>query len=61
MLKDSERFYRVYASIPIEERRMPIIINEDGPISWDYAYELINNGTPKGKKILKLLIELEII
>lgn len=61
MLKEAERFFAVYANLPIEERRKPIVVIDDEPISWNLAYEEIKNETERGKKILKILIELELI
>lgn len=61
MLKDADRFFKVYSSIPIEERKLPIVIIDKQPFNWNLAYEEINNDTERGKKILKQLMELEII
>ncbi len=61
MLKDAEQFFKVYAGIPIEERKLPIAIIDEQPINWNLAYEEINNRTERGKKILKMLRELELI
>lgn len=61
MLEKVERFFKVYASIPLEERKMPIVVLENQPISWNLAYEEITNETIRGKKILKTLLELEVI
>lgn len=61
MLKNAERFFSVYSSISLEERKLPIVIIEDKPINWNLAYEYIENETEIGKKILKQLIDMEII
>ncbi|MBU0457315.1 MAG: hypothetical protein ABH824_05175 [Nanoarchaeota archaeon] len=61
MLKGAERFFRVHSGVPIEERKVPIVVIDDQPINWDLAYEEINNETDRGKKILKMMIDLEII
>ncbi len=61
MLKNAERFFQVYSGLPIEERENPIMVIDDEPINWKLAYEEISNETERGKKILKLLIDLEII
>ncbi|MFH1332784.1 MAG: hypothetical protein ABIH53_00930 [archaeon] len=61
MLKDAECFFKAYSGVPIEERKIPIVIISDKPINWDLAYEEITNETERGKEILKLMIELEII
>lgn len=61
MLKDAERFIKVYDSLPIEERKNTIMVIEDEPVSWSLAHEEIKNKTKRGKIILKNLIELELI
>ncbi|MBS3124405.1 hypothetical protein J4437_07305 [Candidatus Woesearchaeota archaeon] len=61
MLKHTDRFYKVYTGLPLEERKIPIVIIEDMPINWNLAREEIDNNTERGEKILKTLIELEII
>lgn len=61
MLKDADRFFKVYSGIPIEERKLTIIVIDKQPINWNLAYEEVSNNTERGKNILKLLLELEII
>ena len=61
MLENAERFFRVYSGLPIEERSNPIIVIDDEPINWKLSHEEISNETERGKEILKMLIELEII
>ena len=61
MLENAERFFKVYSGLPFEERKLPIVVIENQPVNWDLAYEEITNETDRGKKILKLLIELEVI
>ncbi len=61
MLKNAERFFKVYSGVPIEERKLPILVMENKPINWNLAYEEINNETERGKKIVEILIDLEII
>lgn len=61
MLPNAERFFRVYSGLPLEERKMPIIVIDKEPINWDLASEYISNGTEIGQKILNILIKLKII
>ena len=61
MLKHAERFFKVYSGLPVEERNNPIAVIGDEPISWKLAHEEISNETERGNKILKLLMDLEII
>lgn len=61
MLKNAERFFKVYSGLPIEERDNPIVVIDDEPINWRLAHEEISNETKRGEKILNILIDLEII
>ena len=61
MLKDANRFFKVFNGIPLTERKMPIIVLNNQPISWELAKEEITNETSSGEKILKLMMELNII
>lgn len=57
-----ERFFKVYANLPINLRNeIILVLPERGPITWNVAYLEINNDTPLGEEILKKLIELRII
>lgn len=61
MLKNADRFHRVYTGLPIEERKLTIVFIEDEPINWRLAYEEINNQTERGNNILNILIDLKFI
>ncbi|MBI2584076.1 MAG: hypothetical protein HYW25_05385 [Candidatus Aenigmarchaeota archaeon] len=56
-----ERFMKVYANLPIEERNQVIAVIDEQPISWNMAYLEIRNKTELGQKISQKLIKLEII
>ena len=56
-----ERFFKVYANIPINLRKEVILVIDEKPISWDVAYLEIKGNTVIGQKILKKLSELKII
>ena len=58
---NAERFFKVYSGVPLEERKVPIVVLDNQPINWNLAYEEINNQTTRGEKIIKILMELEII
>jgi len=60
MLKE-EDFFKIYSSIPIEERNNTVVVIEKKPISWSLAYQEIKNKTGLGQKILKVLKSLGII
>ena len=61
MLKNAERFFKVYSGLPLEERNNPIVVINSEPINWKLAHEEINNETRRGEKILNILIDLKII
>lgn len=56
-----EDFFKVYANIPMEERKNVVAVIDNQPISWNLAFQEIKNNTELGQKILKILEELEII
>lgn len=56
-----ERFMKVYSFLPIEERKLTVVIIDGEPVNWARAYKEINEDTPLGKKILKKLIEKRLI
>lgn len=56
-----ERFFKVYANLPINLREEVIIVIKDEPISWRVAYLEISNDTKLGKIILEKLDALEVI
>ena len=57
-----ERFFRVYANLPVGVRdQVVIVMPEVGPMSWNAAYVEVNNGTKLGDSIVEKLIELKII
>lgn len=56
-----ERFMKVYSNLPINLRKETVVVVDKEPMSWDVAHNEINNDTKLGKKILKKLIELDII
>jgi len=54
-------FNIVYANLPLNERRLTIVVIDDEPISWEMAYREINQKTSLGERILEKLKKLEII
>ncbi len=56
-----ERFFKVYANIPINLRKEIILLIDEKPISWDVAYLEIKGDTAIGQKILNSLLKLDII
>ena len=60
-LERSEDFFKVYSEVPLDERKLVIVVIDKEPISWNLAYQEIKNNTKRGEKILKILKELKII
>jgi len=60
-LLGSEDFFKVYSEVPLDERKLVIVVTDKEPISWNLAYQEIKNNTKRGEKILKILKELKII
>ncbi len=56
-----ENFFKIYSGLPLEERKLTIIVLDGEPINWNLASQEIKNNTSKGQKILKTLKELELI
>ena len=60
-MRGKERFLKVYSNLPIDIRREIILVIEDQPITWSVAYDEIMKETELGRKIIKKLIEMELI
>lgn len=58
---DTSRFIKVYSNLSITERKLPILVIDDEPISWNVAYNEIRNKTRLGNKILEKLVKLDLI
>lgn len=57
-----EKFFRVYANLPVGLRdQVIIVLPEIGPLSWNAAYAEVSNDTKLGDMIVNKLIELKII
>jgi len=54
-------FNIIYSNLPLNERRLPIVVIDNQPISWEMASREINQKTPLGEQILEKLKKLEII
>jgi hypothetical protein len=61
VIKDKDRFLRAYSNLPLGLRNEIILIIDNKPITWNVAFIEIDKNTEKGKKIIKKLIELELI
>jgi hypothetical protein len=59
---EKDRFLKVYANLPLGLRNEVILVLEgQGPISWNVAFIEINNDTKLGAIIFQKLIDLDII
>jgi hypothetical protein len=56
-----ERFMKVYSYLPLEERKLTIVVIGGQPINWKRAYEEIKKETKLGEQIQKKLIKLNLI
>jgi hypothetical protein len=57
-----EKFFRVYANLPVGVRdQVVIVMPEVGPMSWNAAYVEVNNSTKLGDSIVEKLIARNII
>ena len=57
-----ERFFRVYANMPLGLRNeVVIVLPQIGLLTWNASYIEVNNGTKIGDMIIEKLIELKII
>lgn len=60
-MTQKEKFYKVYANVPLGLREEVILVMDDEPISWKIARVEIDGETKIAKKILGKLEALKII
>lgn len=58
---NKEKFFRVYANLPLNLREEIILVIDDEPVTWKVAYLEISNDTKLGKQILEKLEVLKFI
>jgi len=56
-----DRFMKVYANLPMDERILTVVVIDNEPISWSMTKLNIEADSELGRKIAKKLIELNII
>lgn len=57
-----EKFLKVYSSLPISLRKETILVlDKEGPITWEVAFIEVENKTKLGDKIIGKLEQLKII
>ena len=57
----SERFMKLYNFLPLEERKLTVIVIDNEPMNWAKVHEEVKNNTDSSKRILKKLNEKGII
>jgi hypothetical protein len=60
-MTNKDKFYHVYANIPLNLREEIILVIEDEPISWKVAKIEVDGETKLSKKILAKLEALGVI
>ncbi|HBE90781.1 MAG: hypothetical protein A3E37_02735 [Candidatus Andersenbacteria bacterium RIFCSPHIGHO2_12_FULL_46_9] len=58
---DKERFFKVYANLPLNVRDQVVVVLDGEPITWRVANLEIVEDTESGRQILEKLANLEII
>jgi hypothetical protein len=59
---DKARFLKVYSNLPINLRNdIVLVLDGQGPITWNVAFIEINNDTKLGGEIFNKLVKLKII
>jgi len=64
MIKQEDKrakFLKIYADVPEGLRKDIIVVIEKKPYTWNTAFIEIEENTPLGKKILKVLEDIKII
>lgn len=57
-----ERFLRAYSNLPLNSRReIIIVLDKEGPVTWEAAYLEVKNNSEKAKEILEKLEKLNLI
>lgn len=56
-----DKFYKVYANLPLGLREEIVVVIDGQPISWQVAKMEIDNNTQTGEKILSKFEALKII
>jgi len=57
----SDLFMKLYANLPLQERKQVVLVLENEPISWDVARAEITHNSKKGGLVLSKLLELKIL
>ena len=60
-MENKDKFFKVYANLPLNLRNEIILVIKDEPITWRVAYLEIKGETKLGKQILEKLKALKFI
>lgn len=60
-MTNKEKFFKVYANLPLNLRDEIVLVIDDEPITWKIAYLEIKENTKLGERILEKLEALEFI
>lgn len=52
---------KIYANLPLGMRDEIVVVANNEPLTWNAARLEIEQNTPKGKEILKILTSLKIL
>ncbi len=55
------QFLKIYANLPLGMRDEIVVVVDNEPLTWNAARLEIEQDTPKGKEILKILTNLKIL
>jgi hypothetical protein len=55
------KFLKIFSNIPETLRESIVAVVDNKPYTWNVAYIEIKNKTELGKKILKIMEELELV
>lgn len=55
------QFLKIYANLPLGMRDEIVVVVGNEPLTWNAAKLEIEQDTPKGKEILKILTSLKIL
>ena len=57
----SERFFKVFANLPINLRSEIAAVVDGNPVTWNVAYLEIGSHTRLGEEIVRKMIELNLV
>lgn len=55
------QFLKIYANLPLGMRDEIVVVLGNEPLTWNVAKLEIEQDTPKGKEVLKILTNLKIL